>query len=503
MALWLTDHQMNQEASDAFGEPLVRLPLTSTPNIFHANALRTDWADVLPPGDCTHLLGNPPFIGGKFQSKSQKEDLREAAKGIKSAGLLDYVCGWYLKAADYLREADAARPGNAPRCTAAFVSTNSVSQGEQVGVLWGELFRRGAHLHFAHRTFAWTSEAAGKAHVHCVIIGFGLTETRPHEDPKRLTDYAGPRAEPVTTEVPGISPYLVAGGRTVVTNRSKPLCAGVPAIGIGNKPIDGGHYLFTPEEKAEFLEREPGAERYFRRWLGSTEFTNGIERWCLWVGDAEPQDLRKLPAVMERIRAVKAYRLASKSPPTRKLAETPRRFHVENFPTDPYLLIPETGSGRREYIPMGWIQPDTLASNLVKIVPDATLYDFGVITSAAMMTWLNTVGGRLKSDPRFTKKLVYNNFPWPERPDGAGAAKVEGLARAVLEARAAHPDATPADLYDPDATPRNLRRAHAALDRAVDRLYRPAPFADARERAEFLLGRYEELTAPLTAKRRG
>ena len=441
-------------------------------------------------------------MGGKDQSAERKADLKDIARGVKGAGLFNYVCGWYLKAADYPREADAARPANVPRCTAAFVSTNSVSQGEQVGVLWGEMFRRGAHLHFAHRTFAWTSEAVGKAHVHCVIVGFGLTEQRPLGEPKRLTDYAGPKGDPVTAEVPGISPYLVAGGRTVVTNRSKPLYAGVPKIGIGNKPIDGGHYLFTPEEKAEFLTREPGAARYFRRWLGSREFINGVERWCLWVGDAEPGDLRDLPAVMERVRAVRETRADSKSPPTQKLAETPRRFHVENMPDSEYLLIPKVSSERREYVPMGRIAPEILSSDLVFIVPTATMYDFAVLTSATHMAWLDAIGGRLKSDYRYSAKLVYNNFPWPDRPDSAGVAKIESLAQAVLDARAAHPDATPADLYDPDAMPRDLRSAHAALDRAVDRLYRRKPFADARARAEFLLTRYEALTAPLAPKRR-
>ena len=502
-ALWLTDHQMNQEASDEFGEPLVRLPLTSTPHIVRGNALKADWADVLPPGDCTHVLGNPPFVGGKYQSKEQKADLKDVAKGVKSAGLLDYVCGWYLKAADYLREADAARPSNVPRCTAAFVSTNSVTQGEQVGVLWGEMFRRGVHLHFAHRTFEWTSEAIGKAHVHCVIVGFGLTEQRPLGEPKRLTDYAGPKAAPVTAEVPGISPYLVAGGRTVVLNRSKPLCPGVPKIGIGNKPIDGGHYLFTPEEKAEFLNREPGAARYFRRWLGSREFINGVERWCLWVGDAEPGDLRELPAVMDRVRAVRAYRLDSASPPTQKLAETPRRFHVENIPTAEYLIVPEVSSSRRDYIPIGWIEPAVLASNKVRLIPEATLYQFALLTSAMHMAWVDHVSGRLKSDYQWSVKLVYNNFPWPDRPDAGGVAKIEALAQAVLDARTAHPDATLADLYDPDVMPGDLRSAHAKLDRAVDRLYRPKKFADARDRAEYLLTRYEALTAPLAPKRRG
>ena len=515
-ALWLTDHQMNQEAADAFGEPLVRLPLTSTPHVVRGNALKLDWADVLPPGECAHVLGNPPFVGGKYQSKEQKADLKDVARGVKSAGLLDYVCGWYLKAADYLREADAARPANAPRCTAAFVSTNSITQGEQVGVLWGELFRRGVHLHFAHRTFAWTSEAAGKAHVHCVIVGFGLTDRRPGDEPKRLTDYATPKGAPVTADVPGVSPYLVAGGRTVVTNRSTPLCAGVPKIGIGNKPIDGGHYLFTPEEKAEFLDREPGAAGYFRRWLGSREYLQGIERWCLWVGDAEPDELRKLPAVMERVRAVRETRAASKSPPTQKLAETPRRFHVENMPDSDYLLIPKVSSERREYVPMGRIPPDVLSSDLVFVVPDATLYHFGILTTAMHMAWLAAVCGRLESRYRYSAKLVYNNFPWPdttgerangrtgERANGRTGerAKIEALAQTVLDARAAHPGATPADLYDPDAMPRDLRSAHAALDRAVDRLYRREPFADARERAEFLLTRYEALTAPLAPKRR-
>jgi hypothetical protein len=485
VALWLMDHQMNTQAASAFGQSFDRLPLRASPHIAHGNALRIDWSSVLSREKCSYVLGNPPFIGAKFQNNEQRADMDVVAGDVETGGLLDYVTGWYFKAAEYIQTT---------RITVAFVSTNSISQGEQVGVLWNHLFQH-HHLtiQFAHRPFTWASEARGKAHVHVVIIGFAAFDA----PKKEIHDYDG---EAVTvTSAKNISPYLVEGSNIAVTNRSAPLCP-VPEMGIGNKPIDAGNYLFTPEQKAEFLRVEPAAKEYFRRWIGSEEFINGIERWCLWLGDCPPADLRAMPHAMARVEAVRESRLASKSAPTRKLADTPTRFHVENMPTRTFLVVPEVSSERRHYIPIGFMHPPVLCSNLVKIVPDATSFHFGTLSSAMHMAWVRQVCGRLESRYRYSNKLVYNNFPWPA-PTPEQRARVEEKAQAVLAARAPHLPprglATLADLYDPNTMPRDLLRAHAELDRAVEKCYRAEPFHSDRERVEHLFRLYEQLTAPL------
>jgi len=484
-ALWLTDHQMNTELSQATGNLFQRIPLRAAPHIRCANALRFDWNDLLPASKCSYILGNPPFIGAKFQTPDQKADVKTVAGNIQNAGLLDYVTMWYFRAVAYIRETSI-------RC--AFVSTNSISQGEQVGILWSELFQRGVKVHFAHRTFSWQSEAKGKAHVHVVIIGFGLT----NGVGKRIFEYQDIKGEPSAISASNIAPYLVEGEDITIQNRSKPLCD-VPEIGIGNKPIDGGHYLFTDEEKKAFVAIEPGAKKFFRPWIGSEEFLHGVQRWCLWLGDVQPSELRELPECRKRVDAVKAYRKASKSAPTRKLAETPRRFHVENFPKGSFLVIPEVSSERRRCIPIGYLAPPVICSNLVKIIHHATSYHFGVLTSAMHMAWVKQVGGRLKSDFRYSAKLVYNNFPWPVAATAQKRVKVEECARAILDIRQEYLNkgSTLADLYDPITSPADLVKAHRALDRAVDRCYRSKKFDTERERVEFLFQLYEQLTAPL------
>lgn len=507
VALWLMDHQMNLKVSEAFGQLYQRLPLKKSPHIHCGNALRLDWKSVLPPAKCSHILGNPPFVGSKFQNSEQRADMDFVAGGVENGGLLDYVAGWYLKAAAYIQ---------GTRITVGFVSTNSISQGEQVGVLWNHLFKA-FHLkiHFAHRTFTWMSEARGKAHVHVVIMGFATFDPAA----KRLHDYdgapgmsaSGGKGEiAVVTEVKNISPYLVEGGDLAVVNRSKPLCD-APQMGIGNKPIDDGNYLFTPEEKAAFLKQEPGAREFFRRWVGSVEFINGIERWCLWLGDCPPSRLREMPRALERVERVRNFRLASKSAPTQKLAATPTRFHVENFPKRTFLVVPEVSSEKRPFIPIGFVSPRILCSNLVKIIPDATPYHFGILSSLMHMAWVRQVCGRLKSDYRYSSKLVYNNFPWPE-PNAKQRERVEEKARAVLAAREPHlpprGQSTLADLYDPLTMPPALLKAHTELDRAVEKCYRSEPFHSDRERVEWLFALYEKLANPLLPatsgpKRRG
>ena len=423
VAMWLMDHQMNVRLAEAFGQYFVRLPLTKSPRIVCDNALRRDWKEILPPEKCSYVLGNPPFVGGKYQTKEQRADMALAAEGVEQRGLLDYVTGWYFKAADYIQ---------GTRIVVGFVSTNSITQGEQVGTLWNAIFQRfGLKIHFAHRTFPWESEARGKAHVHVVIIGFAAFDTankRIFEDHDRKT---------TVTTAKNISPYLVDAPDLAVVNRQKPLCS-VPEIGIGNKPIDDGNYLFTPQEKADFLKVEPKAKEFFRRWLGAEEFLDGPERWCLWLGDCPPEKLRQMPAAMSRVKAVREFRLASRSAPTRKLAETPTRFHVENMPSRRFLLIPKVSSERRRFIPIGFMSPRTLVSDLVFVFPDATLYHFGVLSSTMHMAWVRQVCGRLESRYRYSAKLVYNNYPWPESPSARQLASVETAAQAVLDVREEH-----------------------------------------------------------------
>ncbi|MEX2218622.1 MAG: DNA methyltransferase [Phycisphaerales bacterium] len=344
VGLWLMDHQMNQELFERYGGSRATVPLATSPRIRQANALEIDWNGVLPAERCTHILGNPPFVGAKYQTPAQRADTQAVAGAVPHAGLLDYVTGWYFKAIDYCQRNRAIR--------IAFVSTNSITQGEQVGVLWSELFRRGVIIHFAHRTFEWMSEARGRAHVHVVIVGWGIAD-RPG---KRIFDYETDPEHPTVADARNIGPYLVEGSNTAVRNRSRPLC-NVPEIAIGNKPIDDGQYLFTPEERREFLALEPAAAPFFRRWIGSEEFINGIERWCLWLGDCPPDALRRMPHCLDRVEAVRRFRAASRSAPTRQIANTPTRVHVENMPAERYLVVPEVSSERRPYIPIGFVEP--------------------------------------------------------------------------------------------------------------------------------------------------
>lgn len=497
VALWLMDHQMNTRVGEQFGEYFARLPLVKSATIVHGNALRIDWSEVVPKERLSYILGNPPFVGAKLMDDLQRADLLAVAGELKGAGLLDLVCGWYLKAVDYIGDRSI-------RC--AFVSTNSICQGEQVGVLFGALLAKGFRIHFAHRTFRWNNEARGVAAVHCVIVGF----CQPPAKPLRLFDYSEPGAEPHELQPTNINPYLVDAPDVLLPNRSSPLCSSAPPMGIGNKPIDGGSYLFTTDERDAFLAQEPQARAWFRRWLGSDEFINGWERWCLWLGECSPTELRRMPLALKRVEAVREFRLSSKSAPTRKLAETPTRFHVENIPTTNYLVVPEVSSERRNFIPIGFMHPDTLCSNLVKIVPTAELHHFGVLTSTMHMAWVRAVCGRLKSDFRYSKDIVYNNFPWPEPLDDKARSAIEAAAQAVLDARAAFPDSTLADLYDPLSMPPALVKAHQQLDRAVDAAYTAVEKAAGRkapklgtdaERVAFLFERYQALTSLLPAEK--
>ena len=482
VAMWLMDHQMNLRVSEEFGQYFVRLPLRKAATIVNGNALRIDWREVVKPEELSYIVGNPPFVGSKFMSTEQRTDVM-AIFNSGNAGVLDYVTCWYRKAADYMKDNPAIRT--------AFVSTNSITQGEQVGVLWPALFASGVKINFAHRTFQWQSEARGKAAVHCVIIGFALQD----EPEKWIFEYETIKSEPHSVKVANINPYLVDSSDIVVVRREHPIC-NVPEIAIGNKPIDGGNYLFTNEEKEQFILREPQAAQWFKRWIGSDEFLNGWERWCLWLGNCPPDELRKMPEAMKRVEAVKKYRLESKSEPTRKIAEIPTRFHVENMPLTTFLVIPEVSSERRNYIPIGFMHPEILCSNKLRILPNATLYHFGILTSIMHMAWTRATTGRLKSDYQYSVLIVYNNFPWPEVTDKQREA-IEKAAQGVLDARLKFPDSTLADLYDPIAMPPELRKAHQALDREVDKAYGKTAFASEAERVAFLFSLYQKLTSLL------
>ena len=484
VAMWLIDHQMNMKVSNEFGQYFVRLPLKKAAKIVHGNSLRIDWESVVAKEKLNFILGNPPFVGSKMMNETQRDDLLGIFNDAKGAGVMDYVSAWYVKAAELIQNSNIQ---------VAFVSTNSISQGEQVGILWNVLFNEyKIKIHFAHRTFKWANEARKNAAVYCVIIGFANFDIAE----KRIFEYEDIKGEPLEIQAKNINPYLVNGTDTTIQRRQNPL-SNIPSIGIGNKPIDGGNYLFTTPEKEDFIKIEPRSAKWFRKWLGADEFINNGERWCLWLGDCPPNELKQMPQALKRVEAVKKVRLESKSIPTRKLAQTPTRFHVENMPSTDYLLVPSVSSENRKYIPLGFIPKEVITSNLCLIISEATLYDFGVLTSEMHMTWVKYVCGRLKSDYRYSKDIVYNNYPFPENVSDKQKQKVETAAQKVLDTRAKYPDSSLADLYDPLTMPPDLVKAHQALDKAVDLCYRPQPFVSELNRIEYLFSLYEYLNAPL------
>ena len=614
-ALWMMDHIMNARLSLEFGLTYARIPIEKSPNVRCADALEIDWAEVLPPGECDYVFGNPPFGGAKYQSPEQRAQVRRIAALGGAGGTLDYVAAWFVRAGEYVRRAhpeasrarlagpaDPARPARAPGSLPAhagmdritdgsqvdgpslpahagmnpsnvtsgartrkppagvprtghaagrpraarapgslpprigFVATNSITQGEQAAQLWPILFdRQRLEISFAHRTFAWGSDARGVAHVHVTIIGLDAAERgSTGATGRRLFTSEDGKGEPLESRHAAITPYLFDGGgladpHLVVREEGRPI-NGLRQLLTGSQPIDGGLTIFDAEERLALLDAEPDAAPFLRPFVGAREYLQGGERWILALHDASPGALARLPRVRERIAAVRAWRRTSKRKSTLKLADTPTLWQVNVLPTAPFLVLPEVSSERREYVPIGWLEPPVVPSNLVRVLEGATKPTFALLTSAMHMAWLRHVGGRLESRYRYSVGLVYNTFPtppgWTERqrgPLGAGAASgaaaattapagpngnaarpaLEPLAQAVLDARAAHPDSTLAELYDPDLMPPNLRRAHRALDRAVDRLYRRTRFASERERVEHLFALYERLRAPLAAAAAG
>ena len=502
-ALWMMDHIMNNRLSLEFGQTYARIPIEKSPHIHHADALEIDWSEVLSPNECSYVFGNPPFGGAKFQSADQRVQVRHIAALGGSGGTLDYVAAWFIRAGEYVRQARPENSSRPPRI--GFVATNSITQGEQVAQLWPLLLdRHRLEIAFAHRTFAWGSDARGKAHVHVVVIGLDTTEHAPRD--RRLFAYEDLNEEPLESRHAVITPYLFDGGalanpHLVVREEGRPI-NGLSQLITGSQPIDDGLYIFDAEERLAFLDTEPDAAPFLCPFVGAREYLQGGDRWILALHDASPATLAQLPRVRERIAAVRAYRRTSKRTSTLKLAETPTLWQVNILPTAPFLVLPEVSSERREYVPIGWLKPPVIPSNKLRLLSDATLTDFALLTSAMHMAWMRAVTGRLESRYMYSVGVVYNTFPTPPgfKSENANMSALEPLAQAVLDARAAHQDATLAEIYDPDLMPPNLRRAHHALDRAVDRLYRRARFTSERERVEYLFALYERMQAPLAAK---
>lgn len=492
VALWLIDHQMNTRISDEFGMYFARIPLKSTPHIHCANALRLDWADVLPPERCSYVLGNPPFVGKKEQDAEQKKDMAVVTVDIKGAGVLDFVSAWYVKAAKYLSVVAGSVPA---RC--AFVSTNSITQGEQVGILWGWLLSQGIHIHFAHRAFQWSNEARGKAAVHCVIIGFGF-DNLPN---KCIYEYADIRGEAHAVPAKNINPYLVDAPDTVLSKRSGPLNLSVPLISYGSMPIDNGNLIVSDEEYKLAIVAEPYIAPWIRPYYGGEEFINNVRRWCLWLVDAPPTLIRNSPFIRTRIEANKEFRLSSGRETTRKLAGTPSLFGEIRQPSNTYLLMPKVSSENRNYIPCGFLDAGSIASGTALVVPSATQYDFGILTSQMHMAWMRAVAGRLESSYQYSNGIVYNNFPWPASPTDSQRQAIEQKAQTVLDIRKQFPSASLADLYDPVTMPPALVKAHQQLDAAVDAAYGRRNFRNDAERVAFLFELYQQYTSLLPAEK--
>ena len=480
-ALWIAESQMLEETMSIVYSNIDFLPIKSYSNIVEGNALRLNWEEVVPKDKLSYIIGNPPFLGARLMSSSQKEDMLHVFGKLKGVGNLDYVSAWYRKSAELIQDTTVE---------VALVSTNSITQGEQVAILWKNLMLDfGIIINFAYLPFVWNSEAKDKAKVHCVIIGFSKNNWRE----KKIFDTTGQ-----VNKVEFINGYLLGAKSVFIESRATPI-EDVFEMGIGNKPIDGGNYLFNEEEMHSFIEIEPSSRKYFKKWFGAQEFINRKNRFCLWLGEATPSELRSMPNVLKRIEAVRNYRLSSPSEGTRKIAEKPTRFHVENMPRGNYLLVPRVSSENRRYIPMGFMTPNDLASDAVQIVPDASLYDFGVLTSNVHMAWMRTVAGRLKSDYRYSAKIVYNNFPWPKVTEEQREF-ISKTAQAILDARSLYPESTLADLYDELTMPAELRKAHQENDIAVMKAYGMIKkvggkdkFMTESETVSKLFGLYEEL----------
>ncbi len=485
VAMWLIDHQMNMQISNEFGQYFVRLPLKKAAKIIHGDALETNWENVISKNELSYIIGNPPFIGSNIMSQIQRDAIVREFDNIQGSGVLDYVTGWYIKAAKFIQDT---------KIQVAFVSTNSIVQGEQTSILWGQMFNRfGIKINFAHRTFKWSNEAKGNAAVYCVIVGFANFDT----NNKSIFEYEDIRGEAHELKVKNINPYLIDAKDILIEKKSNPICK-VPVIYKGNQPTEGGFLILDEEEKKEYISKEPKGEKFIKNLVSGREFLNGENRYCFWIVDSF-NELRNLPILQERISQVKEMRLKSSFSDTRKLAERPYQFRDLKNPNS-FVVIPATSSENRKYIPFGFLDKNYIPSNSIYMIENATLFHFGILTSIMHMTWVKTICGRLKSDYRYSKDVVYNNFPWPENPSEKHTKSIEIAAQKVLDARAEFPNSSLADLYDPLTMPPSLIKAHNELDKAVDLAYRPQAFTSEANRMEFLFELYEKYTADLFTK---
>lgn len=481
VAMWLIDHQMNLLISNEFGQYFARLPLKKSANIIQGNALRIDWESVVSKNELSCIIGNPPFIGSKLMRQDQRDEVVALFKDNKNSGVLDYVTAWYAKAAEFIESS---------KIKTAFVSTNSIVQGEQVSILWKYLMESfGIKIHFAHRTFKWNNEAKGNAAVYCVIIGFANFNT----SDKHIYEYEDIKGEPHELRAKNINPYLVDAKDLFIGSKSNPICD-VHKMSFGNMPLDGGNLLLSDGEKNDLLNKEPESEKFIRPLISAKEFLNNEQRWCLWLINAEPSEIRKMPLVKERIEKVKKFRLDSVASSTQKFATTPSLFRDKNNP-DSCIVVPRVSSENRKYIPMGFFDKRSIVSDTCMYIPDGKLYHFGILTSEMHMAWVKYTCGRLESRFRYSKDIVYNNYPWPENPSDKNIKLVEDKAQAVLDVRKEFPDSSLADLYDPLTMPPKLVKAHNELDKAVDLCYRSQAFVNETKRIEFLFELYERYTA--------
>lgn len=477
VSMWMMDQLMNKYLSKATGHFFTRLPLKKAANIHLENALQIDWNEILIPDNNVFILGNPPFAGKQQQDSEQKIDMKKVFEGVKKSGLLDYVTAWYLKAAQYIQNT---------QIKVGFVSTNSISQGEQVSILWEELFNKyNIKIHFAHNTFKWSSEAKKAAGVYVVIIGFANFDLKN----KHIFEYQTPVSEAFSIEVKNINPYLTEGDDLTITSRRKPICD-VPKIRFGSMPNDGGNLLLSDLEKNLLIKEEPNADKYIKPFISAKEFINGGNRWCLWLKDANPSELKKLPKIMERIQKVKDHRLDSSRKQTKEMAEYPSLFGEDRQPNTDYLLIPRVSSENRKYIPLGFFNEDSIVSDTCLCVPGAKMYHFGIMLSKMHMTWVNYVCGRLESRYRYSNQIVYNNFPWPLDPSKKEIENIEAKAKNILDVRKEFNGSSLADLYDPLSMPPKLSKAHQELDKSVDKVY-GKKFENNTKRMKFLFELYE------------
>ncbi len=488
VAMFLIDHQCNMAVSDRFGEYIPLIPLQNSAVILNDNALRVDWQSIIKPfegetGEARYdyIFGNPPFIGRPFRNEIQRYEHDLLTKNIAQGGDLDYVVNWFLLAAQYLRKYQTTE--------FAFVATNSICQGVQMS-LWSEILNKfKLKIKFAYKSFIWTNDASGKAAVHCVIIGLSFTDNKQ----KKLYIIDENNKEHLELLVPNISPYLIPGSDIIIPSTPQPISAKKNMV-LGSQPTDDGNFMFTEEEKIEFLKREPEAVIYFRQIVGSAEFINNIKRYCLWLVNAKPEDLKRMPIVLERIEAVRKFRSSSKKAATREDANKPAIFQAVRHIDSEYLLIPRVSSESRKYVPIGFLNHTIISTDANYIVPNASLWEFGILTSIMHNVWMRLTAGKLKSDYRYSSRLVYNTYPWPEAPTEKQRQTVEELAKGVLDARAQFPESSLADLYDPNTMPLGLIKAHQNLDKAVDQCYRLQPFISETKRIEFLFELYEKYT---------